>query len=369
MTLRIAWVGVALSAAGHANAQDIRDLGARTGEAPDPFTSVAGVFELRDGRVLVADAGEKTLQVVDLRRGIATQVAREGGGPVEFRSPGRLFAWAGDSVAMYDRTARRLLILDGTGKPVRSLQLTQSLSFAPRPPSRNDVRFVDQRGRVYAQSAAIPVAMPGKPVPDSTPLVRFDAARSSVDSIASLKISDLVQRPDGDVVSVSLGAVANPYRVRDAWVGFADGTVALVRSNPYFVEWHTDAGRRVSGAPVRYSPVRVTTRDREVIARTGVTIGGRSVPIAVDKLTDLPDVKPAFDHTTVVADPRRAVWVQRFGRAEDTRPVYDVFDDSGSLVQRVRVPPRSRIAALSAAHVYLVESDSDGFQWLRRHQR
>lgn len=53
-----------------------RVLGKPDIEYREPFTAISGLRELRDGRVIVYDARDKTLQPIDLARGIATAVGR-----------------------------------------------------------------------------------------------------------------------------------------------------------------------------------------------------------------------------------------------------------------------------------------------------
>ena len=46
--------------------------------------------ELRDGRVLVVDSRDAMVKLVDLARGTATQVGRQGAGPREYQGPSLL---------------------------------------------------------------------------------------------------------------------------------------------------------------------------------------------------------------------------------------------------------------------------------------
>jgi hypothetical protein len=347
--------------------QAVRDLGANAGAFPDPFSAIAGVYELRDGRVLVADSREKSLNLYGASLATSTAVARVGDGPGEFRTPGRLFAWAGDSVAMYDASVTRVMIIAPSGIAVRSYQLDQTLSYAAAKASRGDIRFLDPVGRAFAQSTAIPIAAPGTVAPDSGPVLRYDPAGQRVDTVAMVKLSNLAQRQSADGFALNIGALANPFRTYDAWIGFADGRVAVVRSKPYSVEWIAPNGNRVTGPPVAVTPVPVTARDRDRIHREGVSVGGRALPVPLDLLNDLPSTKPAFDARAIVADPAGAVWVQRFGRADDTTVMYDVFDERGRLVTRVRVPADDRIVHISERYVYVARTDADGLHWLRRH--
>src|SRR5437868_2058556 len=77
-------------------------------EYGEPFTQISGVRELKDGRVLVADARDKTLQLVDLK-GKATKVGREGSGPGEFGLPMRLLPLPADTSAVFDPINQRYL--------------------------------------------------------------------------------------------------------------------------------------------------------------------------------------------------------------------------------------------------------------------
>lgn len=348
----------------------VRSLGAGPATTEVSFTAVSGLYELADGRVLASDGRERVIHLIDFERGTATTVSREGSGPREYRTPSRFVYWAGDSAAMYDPGQSRVLVFTPAGAPARSFQLNQTLIFTSRPPGGSEVRFVDANGRVYVQSTAVPQVAAGQAPPDSGPVVRFDPGRQQVDTIAQVRLSGLAQRPSGDGFSINLADVANPFRTQDAWVGFPDGRIAIARSVPYRVEWLDLSGRRVPGLVVPVTPVPVTAADRRRVAEEGVVIGSRRMPVEEERLTDLPETKPAFDHRTLIADPvTGTVWVQRFRSASDSIPVYDVFDGAGRLTSRVRVPVRSRVVGFGRAHVYTARIDEDDLQWLERFRR
>lgn len=77
------------------------------------FTRVSAVRPLRDGRVLIADAGDTRLVLADLARNTVTAVGRSGQGPNEYAALGSLFALAGDSTLLVDTRGGRWLLLDG----------------------------------------------------------------------------------------------------------------------------------------------------------------------------------------------------------------------------------------------------------------
>jgi hypothetical protein len=67
----------------------LRTLAKPDAEYAEPFTQINGVRELKDGRVIVSDVREKTVQLVDLKAGSAQKIGREGSGPGEYAMPMR----------------------------------------------------------------------------------------------------------------------------------------------------------------------------------------------------------------------------------------------------------------------------------------
>src|SRR5688572_6907671 len=58
----------------------LKTLAKPDAEYAEPFTQINGVRELKDGRVIVSDVREKTVQLVDLKTGSAQKIGREGSG-------------------------------------------------------------------------------------------------------------------------------------------------------------------------------------------------------------------------------------------------------------------------------------------------
>ncbi|MDP1861873.1 MAG: hypothetical protein Q8K82_24655, partial [Gemmatimonadaceae bacterium] len=98
-------------------AQTVRTLTKPDAELAEPFTNVGGVRELKDGRLVVIDARDKIVQLVDFKAGTGTKVGREGSGPGEYALPMRLVPLPGDSSGVYDMLNSRLLVVLPNGKP------------------------------------------------------------------------------------------------------------------------------------------------------------------------------------------------------------------------------------------------------------
>src|SRR5688500_18828012 len=109
---------VALSApAATSQAPVTRTLGKPQSEFAEPFTEIGSIRELRDGRLIVVDARELTVKLVDLRAGTASTIGRTGDGPGEYRWPGKLFALPDDKTLLQDNAAGRLLLIGADGNP------------------------------------------------------------------------------------------------------------------------------------------------------------------------------------------------------------------------------------------------------------
>ena len=89
----------------------VRKLTKPESEFSEPFSNVAAIRELRDGRVLVADTKDKILQLVDFKLGNATKVGREGSGPGEYGLPMQMVGIQGDSSIVFDPINSRYLTI------------------------------------------------------------------------------------------------------------------------------------------------------------------------------------------------------------------------------------------------------------------
>jgi len=192
----------------------------------EPFTQIASTRELRDGRVLVLDRRDRLVLLVDLRKGTAQRVGREGTGPGEYTQPGRLF------VLPADTTQRR------GGIP----------------------KWSDARGRLFTEGS--PYAAGELRAADSTAITRLDRAASKGDTLAWVHLDKetiQVRSLPGGGASVSNGVRA--FASRDDWVALPDGGVAVVRVLDYRVDWFSAAGERASGPIVKVDRIPVSDAD------------------------------------------------------------------------------------------------------------
>jgi hypothetical protein len=168
-----------------------------------------------------------------------------------------------------------------------------------------------------------------------------------------------------------------------------DGNLLLVRSNDYHVERWTDRRVTVRGAPVATPRIPVTRADKVAYTRRfleGSTIGGRgganSAPSGESNLPDdmlteeqvnrlvetnkFASVKAPTTDAVPLLSPAGELWVER-SVAHGAASEWDVFNSSGAMVKRVRLPAARRLLSLGARSVYLVSVDDNGFERVESH--
>ena len=320
-------------------------LPAASANLSETFTALTSVRELSDGRVLLSDPRERRLVVADFAHQRVDHLARRGQGPGEFSNAVPFHALSADSSVVADGIAKRWLLFHGTR------------IVATRTANDAEVRHVtfpygfDYRGFVLTTHSP-PTDATGRQlnVADSIYLVRVARSTGHSDTIARL-------RPPPSEVNRLPGGLA----VYEQAVLAPDGWVAVVRLDPYRIDWRSPDGQWLHGAPIpvplermdaaerqfyegepRPGPQRVTVRWPEYLPP--FTIGWP--PIAT------------FDGKVVI---RRAKSVHTSG----TR--YDVVDHRGRLVKQLLLPHNERILGFGQESVYIVVRDDVDLETVRRH--
>jgi hypothetical protein len=223
---------------------------------------------------------------------------------------------------------------------------------------------------------------------DSVPILRQSPGSPAIDTVAYVRTAPNSASVSGSRgsgnVAVRIGG-GRPFESGDTWVVFPDGRVAIARAVDYRVDIVQTNKQIVRGAPVRYTPVRVTEADKRqwrdaqrnapMIAITSTARGGgaeqRSVQSGIggtaQEPDSWPDVKSPFGGNSVFAAPSGETWIFRQRAANDRVPVADVFNLRGQLIGRVSLPAGIRVVALGTHGVYAVRTDEDDLQYLQRY--
>jgi hypothetical protein len=363
-----AWPSLALG-------QPTRPLGAPDVEFDGVFSSVTGVRELSDRRVVVVDRRERAVMLVDFARGTTLRIGREGAGPQEIAQPASLLALPGDTTAVWDGRHARLFVLDPHATVGRATPLVadggRAISTNLQAP-----RFADARGRLYF------VGVPGEEErPDSLPIVRFDRRSATLDTVGMLgapKGGDMALiGPPERRMSVNF---ANPFSPAQAWIVTRDGRVGVVRSPAYRLDWTHPTPVRGTDVPYDKHPVteadkaqwRATQQRSSValVADAGSRSTGSGTPAisSVPEPTTWPRVMPPFlSGSLVLADDEGRVWVPRTRALGDSLQRYDVFDAASHVAMRVTMAATRRIVGFGRGVVYTVRADDDDLLHLARH--
>jgi hypothetical protein len=392
-------------------AQQPRALPAPEATFEEPFSQVTGLRELSNGRVLVADARDKTFQLLDLSAGTASAIGREGNGPGEYALPFRVLPARGDTTFLFDMGNQRYLVIAPDGKPNGEFRQEEE---AP-PPSRPDAaggrqvgqpagpairigvsfpRTSDGMGRIYFEGPAFGPGPDGRPVPtDSVALLRYDRAAKRTDTLTYIRVPKPISNISGSQGNVRVSMQPpNPLLPRDEWAVFPDGRVAVVRSPEYRVDWVMPNLSRVAGRPIAFTPIRMTDADkreeealrqraRQNAMAISVSSGNagtqRSVQMGpganappLEPLTDWPATKPPFrsGQPSVWARPNGELWVRRTEPAGAKGTLYDVINAQGAVTHQVRIGDGLNLVGFGNGTVYTTKADEDDLLYLQRHR-
>jgi hypothetical protein len=360
--IALAVLAVAIGRPGLAQQDDLPRVELSEPEASfsEPFSSIAGLRELADGRVIVSDRLEIALRIVDLATGSVKEIGHEGSGPGEYRMPDDLFPLPGDSTLLVDFGNMRLTAITPNGELVESQAMMHPDGFLLFP------RGTDADGRLYFDLSNVMRMGPGESLPDSFAVVAFDRGTGDIDTIAMLPRPQIGQvRSSGQGFSFS-GLGLQPFQAVDEWSVAFNGRVAVAWGEEYHVEWRSVGGPPVVGPAVAYEPVKLTQEDKEAWAdrmSSGAVMaisvdggggrGGRTVTLPrpnIDEL-DWPEVKPPFPRNALRVTPDGEAWVQRHVKSGEPE-TYDVFDASGRRVRQVVLPEGRTLVGFGRGTLY-----------------
>lgn len=188
--------------------------------------------------------------------------------------------------------------------------------------------------------------------------------------------------PNGLITGVEM--TRDPLPVIDQWTILRDGTIAIVRGRDYHIAWVDRSGRVSSTPKMPFDWQRVDEARKTVLIDSALaswhawpsdtTRGSRAGRGGVDYVrtavvraapTDLPDYSPPFGEHSVVADWDGHVWISTT-RIVDGRPVYDIVNRKGDVIDHVQSPPYRVIVGFGPGVIYMAMKDAGGIVHLER---
>lgn len=380
----------ALISTGAAAQVQVKDLPKPAQEIGDPFSMIVGALELKSGQVLMADAVEMDLVLVDFAKGTRTILGRKGSGPGEYRAPSALMRVQGDSLWVYDAAQQRFAtwapdLKAGATMPLMAFDQTTSTALtAPM--------VGDRLGRLYASAMVINMGRSGgaggrggnmqMEIPDSVTIVRVDVrdgAKRSELARVKFPVSGKPEMKQLSPTSFKYTLAFPGLVTADAWAVFPDGRVGLVHGNGYTVEFITPDGKRSAPVKIAYAPIPVTEADKTAemdqalktmkeqsaavkkMMPANITMDFEMTPPA-----SWPAVYPAVSALGAMAAPDGRLWVKRAIPARDGREQWDVIDPQGKLVAKWRLPAKTTLLGVGAGVVYTARTDEDDFRYAQR---
>ncbi len=330
----------------------------------EEFTLIGSVRELRDGRVLITDPRENRIVVADLGAKRIEPVGRQGHGPEEYGSAQPIYAIAGDSSLMFDMLNRRWLLFDGP-----RIAGTQPPDAAAIQATRGFATGADARGFVTTLASQPPFAGSrdiGKK--DSSTVIRVARASGTVDTIAHVRSAPAHTESQvdakGNVTSMSIRRSA--FSRGEEYLLFLDGWLAVVRLEPYRVDWRSPDGHWTPGKPLPLPVIKMTGREKNAYMERIAKSSGRPLR-SPDTVKDWPDELPPYATRPLLPAPDGRLLILKERSADHPETRYDVVDRRGVLVGQLTMPETERIVGAGARSVYVAVKDENDIERLRRH--
>jgi hypothetical protein len=346
---------------------DVRPLSGPFYEFPEPFSNIGELAEFPDRRILLVDFRERRVLIVDMARETAEDAAREGGGPLEFRSSSPVIATSDGRVMVWDVVQDRILVFEANGRPSGTRPANVQQPFAALP------RAADSAGALYGEFRGWKNSTSGLVQEDSSVVLRQRGR--SVDTVAFLRPEFESHRTARDRNFVR----PSGFRAFDAWGVFRDGTVLIVRGTDYVPEIVTPTGGRRRLSAIPFERIPVTDRDRREQMRALQQMlddarrrGSGAAPslmgsVRVAEPFQWAQYKPAVRDAVIRIDSRSRAWVAAYDRAESLGQRFDLFDAGGRRLGAFRLPSGERLVGFGREVVFTARSDSDDLVFLRRY--
>ncbi len=310
------------------------------------FTAITSVRELKDGRVLFTDPRERRIGLVDFKTNQVTSVGRKGNGPGEFVNVAPLHALARDSSIMVDAFSRRWLLF-AADRIVATVPPDESIL-----PSRSFVVGIDTLGGLAVAVTSVLGSGGLAGTIDSSEIVRLTRRGSTTEHQGWMFAGKI---PDNPKAMRAWPVYDRAFHTKDGWT-------ALIRIDPYRVDWVPPSGAVKLGKPFNVPSVPVTSREKLAFMELRGRLGGP------EGIPDWPSHVPAIDVTyPIVEAPSGELLIPRVQSADIAARRYDVVDRQGRLVRQIVLPMRGYLIGSGKKSLYSVALDQDDLNFLQRH--
>lgn len=362
----------------------IRQLGRAVATDSTTLMGIALARHLPNGGVVVNDDRKRQLVVYDstLSRGVViadtTTNSPNSYGLRSYR--GGLIPYVADSSLFADPESGVFLVIDPQGRFTRVMAAAKAQDMFYVSSGFYGMAGFDPQGRMlyrtmrYRANRMFTPPQPGKVTVevglDSAPIIRADFDERKVDTLGFIAV-----HPDKSMgQSMANGGyyfmnVYNPLPTNDEWTVLPDGTVAIVRSRTYSIDWLSPDGKLASGPRMPFDWKRLTPEDKkrlvdsvkkefdDMAAKQPPVPQGQQPPPrqTVVEPNELPDFYPPVRQGQVFADPQGNVWILP-STSKDAKEglLFDVVNRRGEIVERVQLPKdRALVGFATNGDVYM----------------
>jgi hypothetical protein len=180
--------------------------------------------------------------------------------------------------------------------------------------------------------------------PDSARLVLFSRVDGSKQDVGTL------YQPDTGLPG-ALSSYEKAFLALDGWI-------AVLRIEPYRVDWRRPDGMWVRGSPLPHPQDPLDRADRERLGQNPRYAG-------IDWPDEWPAAAAGFE---LLPSPDGLVLVRRPRPTREEAIRYDVVDRNGGLAVQLRLPINQRILGFGRGTVYSVARDEFDLEYVRRHR-
>jgi hypothetical protein len=381
----------------------VRELSSPDARSATPFGAIVGVRPLSNGSVLVSDGVRYQVVMLDKTLTARTVVVDsvETGGVDYGRAATHIIPYTSDTTLFADRKSSTFSVIDPRGQIVRTYSL-------PRPGDLPGISMFsgggDARGRLIYRGTQLPDPASPTPValraiipPDSAPIVRADFETRAIDTIVRVKVAGSVRATAEAGVSATVYTLTmKPNVAVDDWTLLSDGSVAVVRGHDYHVEIFHPDGKRTVGPKLPFDWKQLTEGDKQQLidstqavlekqriespnsitqpreaggARMGFRQGTVTITRKVVPAAEIADYWPPIRYGAAKADADGNLWILPTTSAQSKAGelVYDVVNNRGELLHRVRMPVGRSVAGFDVGGVvYLMSRDTNKLWFLER---
>ena len=308
----------------------------------------SGVVSDRNGGVYIADEDQSTIHRFDSSGNYIHSFGRDGEGPGEFRSLVQIDT-DGEFLYALDRNLNRITAFDPeTGDPVEILTLGNTGQSMP------------ETFYVLPDDAFIIISMMFA-TGSSDDVIHYQPTGILTKS-GSYKPADQIRLPARESVMINseggnIGIIVPTYSRRSRVSVSGSGSVYTNWSEHLLIKQYDSDGSytgayysELGGEPLTRSQLRNRYSSAYMDALRGET---------------LPSAWPVV--RSFLVDNRNRVWVNLFGDGAGEKE-WLVFQKNGAVDGMLTLPEESTIYEVRDDYLYLVETDSDGFEIVKRYE-